>query len=408
MYLAIILILALAFIVYKSCRMNIYLGFVQLVGSVYAVTAVFLVAGSGAVSIIAVGVLFTSVLVALFVSKQLVFLRKEYAKRVVLIPKSIQKNQVLILLLFLIPFYLALTPTILSGGWWNSISDRVDYMSNSSVFLRGIKLTPILIGVVLFARSGLIEQQRMILAVFVTTIFSLFLGSKSGGIFLVAMVFFYTSISGFFGWKALRATVLICLLFIFFLAFFFIKLGAASGGAQGEVVARVASDVLGYTRVFDEDFRSSCENFNHFSPVINTASKLLPAIFDKPLGHLSYGNCLAAPDSVDYPFELLVPLYFEFYAVYGGVFAPIYFSITACLIIAILNFTTYLGRLLSVEYIAFFSRLYLLIVSFGVFWGGKVGNYLVSEVFSVLFMLCAIGFLRFALSKGHMSHKFGC
>ena len=153
------------------------------------------------------------------------------------------------------------------------------------------------------------------------------------------------------------------------------------------------SDVIGLERVFDLDFAVQCANTSYIAPVFSTLSKIFTFI-DKPIGHLSYGNCLANPNNTDYPFELLVPLVLEIYGIYGTIFLLPILSVILIFIYAQFYVLGLIGSLFKIQMTATGAQVFFSYTILGILWGGKYFNYLMSDYLSIVALLFTLGILK--------------
>jgi hypothetical protein len=376
-YLTVLLIIGWSF------RINIYLGIIQVISCMNGLLSLQSDNLADHRPMIWGGLLMTLLACAMFMRHELDAIKSK------LIELGNEKwrvqRELIILLLSLLPFYVALTPAILGGGWWGEVESRVDYMSNSSTLLRGIKLTPILFFMLLFRLNGRITVNGIAPLIVLGGIFSLYFGSKSGMIYVVAAYFVYQSLINVSA-KGVMIGLIVSMIALMVAGVFMSFLSAESGNSVGEeLFARVGSDVVGYLRVFEADYVSGCAHYRIWHPITGTLSKIPGGLFDRP-SHLSLGSCLAAPDATDYPFELLIPMFFEYY-LYWGVLGAIFgmwgsyklFRLNGALL-------DFIGKKFNMPYTALAVRCYLLAILISTFWGGKIGNLFVATGVSLIIL----------------------
>lgn len=319
---------------------------------------------------------------------------KEFQSNASSIAKGNSELQIVFFIIVL--FYMILTPTIISNPWWLSDESRILYMAESSSLLRVIKLTPIFMALYLVCNPRL-DLKSMFFLLLISIIFSFYFGSKSGMIFLIATLAVFMQVMRYrtsFVYK--RLAIVVILLFATVL-FFFSSIAAESGGTiLEELTKRLLSEGLGIMRALDSRFIDACQGTSIFSPIFSTLSKLT-SLVDPPRTHLSYGNCLAGPEFMDYPFELLVPLYLELNGMYG--LAGGFLSMFACLIVIMLmyKFIKYIGVLSDTPKLSLAVRIYFSYTFLAILWGGKISNYLTSQYLSFILLIIFVGMVKAVL-----------
>lgn len=385
-------VMAIALLIF-SYRINVYLGLIQTLGVINGGIASQALANGEEIQSLYVGVLLTMLISVIYFRKIISELKGGYQKIKELSTRH-YRREIFLLVLFVLPFYLLLTPSILDGGWWGQVSDRVEYMQESSSLLRGVKLTPILLAMLFFTMRGTLNVGLFLVTMIIGGVFSLYFGSKSGMIYLVAAFLIYISVIG-----RMNRALLIGAMSIFFVAagtvlFFMSQLSMEAGTTIGEeLLARLGSDVVGYIRIYDNYYATACSKYSVFAPVFGTLSKILPGIFHRP-DHLSLGTCLASPYSNDYPYELLVPMYFEYILMYGPLLMIPVLLISLMFLYAVHKFIGLFGAYSRLPLIAYSAQAYFLMIALSSLWGGKIGNLVVSVGISLIFMMAVVGVLH--------------
>lgn len=303
------------------------------------------------------------------------------------------KIELMIAMVLVFTCYLVLTPQILTAPWWLDDQSRLAYMSDWSTILRGVKLTPIILASIALARPVL-RQGDIFMLMVISVLFSIYFGSKSGMIFLIATIALHASVYRNPPIVIARALSLPVLVFLVFTVSFFLQIAANADVTPVEsFLLRKGSDVLGLTKMFDSDVLNACKNTNYLAPIQSTISKIIP-IVERPTGHLSYGSCLASPWDPSYPFELLTPLFLEIYGIYGVELVVPLVGLILLLIVIQFNFLGKLGKLFDVKAISIGAQGYFSYSMLSILYGGKYTNHFVSDYITVVMLLILVGIIK--------------
>lgn len=384
---------AAIFLLVFSYRINVYLGLIQTLGLINGGIASQALANTQEVHSLYVGVVLTMLISTFYFRIILNELRGGYPEIKYLSNKHYQR-EIVFFVVFALPFYFLLTPSILGGGWWGQVSDRVEYMQESSTLLRGVKLTPILLAMLLFTMRGSLKVSLFLVTIVIGSVFSLYFGSKSGMIYLVAAFLIYVSVVGQMSRALLVGAALIFVVATGAVLFFMAQLSVEGGTTIGEeLLARLGSDVVGYLRIYDNYYATACSKYSAFAPITGTLSKVFPGVFHRP-DHLSLGTCLASPYSNDYPYELLVPMYFEYILMYGALATVPALLVSLLFLYGVHRLIGLFGIYSKLPLIAYSAQAYFLMIALSSLWGGKIGNLVVSVGISLLIMMAVVGFLH--------------
>lgn len=402
-FIAIIIIIIL---VYRVLRLNLYLSFVFFMSILTYVSAMFFLASIGELvnaSLLYLTWIFTS-LTALYLFR---ILSAELRKSILAYhARGYQlKNELLIAFFLVLTFYLILTPKILMNPWWLSDENRSAFMSEESIFLRGVKLTPVILAAIAFAKPVLRKKEIIVLTSF-SVLFSIYLGSKSGMIFLIATIALHATVFRISLMDTVRALNLPALIFLVFIAFFFSKIAMNADVTLIEsLFDRQSSDVYGLTHVFNIDVFNACKDTSYLAPIQSTISKVFP-IIDRPIGHLSYGNCLASPGDPSYPFELLTPLVLEIYGMYEPILVVPLVGIILLTIVMQFKFLGIIGNQCNVKALSFGAQGYFTYSMLSILYGGKYTNHIVSDYITMVLMLVLVGIFKYLFLLGARSDSF--
>lgn len=386
-------------LVNRALRLNLYLAFLLLVSAItFAPAMVFVVSidGLGYAYLLYFVWFFTSI-TALHLFRYL----SENLRKSVLDQHALGyklKTELLISMVLVFTFYLILTPQILTAPWWLDDQSRIAYMSDGSTLLRGVKLTPVILASIALAKPVL-RRRDIIVLVAISVIFSLYLGSKSGMLFLIATIALHATVYRIRPMVTVRTFSLPVLVFLMFIVFFFLEIAANADATLVEsLLLRQDSDVRGLTALFDIDALNACKNMSYLAPIQSTVSKIIPLV-ERPIGHLSYGNCLASPMDPSYPFELLTPLFVEIYGIYGSAQALPLVGLILSLIFIQFKILGKIGKLFDVRAISIGAQGYFSYSMLSILYGGKYTNHLVSEYITVVIFLVFVGIIKKVLFR---------
>ena len=386
---------------YRALRLNFYLAFLLLVSVITFVSAMVFVK-----SIDGLGYAFLLYLVWIVTSISALHLFRHLSAE---LRKSVLdqhthgyklKIELMIAMVLVFTCYLVLTPQILTAPWWLDDQSRLAYMSDGSTILRGVKLTPIILASIALARPVLRKSDIIVLTA-ISVLFSIYLGSKSGMIFLIATIALHATVYRIPPIVTARTFSLPVLVFLVFIVLFFLQIAANADVTLVEsFLLRQGSDVHGLTKLFDSDVLNACKNTNYLAPIQSTISKIIP-IVERPIGHLSYGNCLASPWDPSYPFELLTPLFLEIYGIYGAELVVPIVGLILLLIVIQFKILGKLGKLFGVKAISIGAQGYFSYSMLSILYGGKYINHFVSDYITIVIMLIFVGITKkILLSSG--------
>jgi hypothetical protein len=299
-------------------------------------------------------------------------------------------------------FYLILTPQILIAPWWLDDQSRIAYMSDGSMLLRGVKLTPVILASIALAKPVL-RRSDIVALTAISILFSLYLGSKSGMLFLIATIALHATVYRIPPIVTARTFSLPALVFFVFIVLFFSEIAANADVTLVEaLLLRQDSDVRGLTALFDNDAINACKNMSYLAPIQSTISKIIPLV-ERPIGHLSYGNCLASPGDPSYSFELLTPLFLEIYGIYGSALVVPLLGLILLLVVIQFKILGKIGKLFDVRAISIGAQGYFSYSMLSILYGGKYTNHLVSDYITVVIILVFVGIIKKALFSGARS-----
>jgi hypothetical protein len=391
----------------QALRLNLYLAFLFLMSATTFVPAMVFVMpidGLGYAFVLYLVWFFTSI-TALHLFRHLSSdLRKSVLDQHALGYKL--KAELLIAMVLVLTFYLILTPQVLTAPWWLDDQSRVAYMSDGSTLLRGVKLTPVILASIALAKPVL-RRRDIILLMAISVLFSFYVGSKSGMLFLIATIALHATVYRIRPMVTVRTFSLPVLVFLVFIVFFFLEIAANADVTLAEsLLLRQDSDVRGLTALFDIDTLNACKNMSYLAPIQSTISKIIPLV-ERPFGHLSYGSCLASPSDPSYPFELLTPLFFEIYGIYGSELVFPLGGLILLLIVIQFKILGKIGKLFDVRAISIGAQGYFSYSMPSILYGGKYTNHLASDYINVIMILVFAGVIKKVLFSGARSRKTG-
>jgi hypothetical protein len=387
----------------QAFRLNLYLAFLLLLSVITfspAIAFVMSVDGLGYAFLLYLVWFFTSI-TAFYLFRHLsADLRKSVLEQHALGYKL--KTELLIAIVLVFTFYLVLTPQILTAPWWLDDQSRIAYMSDGSTLLRGVKLTPVILASIALSRPVL-RRNDIIVLMAISVLFSLYFGSKSGMLFVIATIALHATVYRIRAMVTVRKFILPVLVFLGFIVFFFLEIAANADVTLVEsLLLRQGSDVRGLTALFDTDALNACKSMSYLAPIQSTISKIIPFV-DRPIGHLSYGNCLASPWDPSYPFELLTPLFVEIYGIYGPELVLPLVGLILLLIIIQFKILGKIGNLFDVRAISIGAQGYFSYSMLSILYGGKYTNHLVSDYITVVVFLVLVGIIKKVLLSGAQS-----
>lgn len=248
-------------VIFRGCKLNIYLAFVLLMSAFNFLAVLYSNNDSHArvsdISLILLWLATAGISVSFFRFSLNNIRADFYALRSC---NYYARTELLLFFVILFCFYIVSTLNLLSSPWWANDESRITYMTENSTLLRGIKLTPIFFAAYLFSKPAISKTILMNLLLF-SIVFSIYYGSKSGMIFLIATLSIYASVINLRLLKALTTFIVPILVFAIFIIFYFSKIAENQGSWFGEeILIRLGSDVIGLTRAFDYDFVAQCAN----------------------------------------------------------------------------------------------------------------------------------------------------
>jgi len=392
---SVVLAMIVSIVLFKQAlRLNLYLAFLFLMSVITFVPAMVFV-----MSIDGLGYAFLLYLVWFFTSITALHLFRHLSadlRKSVLHQHALGyklKTELLIAMVLVLTFYLILTPQILTAPWWLDDQSRVAYMSDGSTLLRGVKLTPVILASIALAKPVL-RRSDIIVLMAISVLFSLYVGSKSGMLFLIATIALHATVYHIRPMVTVRTFSLPVLVFLVFIVFFFLEIAANADVTLVEsLLLRQDSDVRGLTALFDIDALNACKNMSYLAPIQSTISKIIPLV-ERPIGHLSYGNCLASPLDPSYPFELLTPLFVEIYGIYGPELVLPLVGLILLLIVIQFKILGKIGKLFDVRAISIGAQGYFSYSMLSILYGGKYTNHLVSDYITVIIIIVFVGVIK--------------
>ena len=381
-YISIVIILCI------FARLNLYLFYASLTSLVISTVAIMQLEEERALLIF--GTLATLAILYIYYNYSIKILVKNYNK---LSNNNSNRREIIISILIIGIFYFILAEKIFEKPWWLDIENRQLYITESSRFLRAVKLTPIIIIAILFFNKDKINKIKFISLIFITILFSLFLGSKSGFIYLFSSVAFYISLTNAKLSKYAKELFILLSLSLMSVLYFFYELSASTGETLRDIISsRFDSDILGYKRLFEYQYNEICQNFNFTSPFMNNFYKLIGEN-SEILEHLTMGNCLASPLDPTYTFELLIPFFFEYYLKYGEILAFLALILLPIALIIIQKIIYLLGNIFEIKYLAFCASIFIISTTIYIFFVGKLVNFIISDIYSIVAFMFACGII---------------
>jgi hypothetical protein len=381
---------SIAIILCIFARLNLYLFYASLTSLVISTIAIMQLQEERTLLIF--GTLATLTILYIYYNYSIKILVKNYNK--LTIDNYSYRKEIIISIILIGIIYLILAEQIFERPWWLDIENRKLYITENSRFLRGVKLTPILIIAILFFNKEKINKVKFISIISLTILFSLFLGSKSGFIYLFSSIAFYISLTNNKLSKYIKELFILISLSIMSVLYFFYELSASTGETLKDIItSRFDSDILGYKRLFEHPYNEICQNFNFTSPFINNFYKLVGENREI-LEHLTMGNCLASPLDPLYSFELLTPFFFEYYLKYGEILAFIALILLPIALIIIQKIIYLLGKILEIKYLAFCASIFIMSTTISIFFGGKLINFIISDIYSIVAFMFVCGIIK--------------